>query len=91
MLRFLLKRYSVVLSILFSLLFFSPADAEQGRYIEINRGHSIPDSATVVPEELGEVVYQYNRQSPRQLYIVGMGHRDSLTGSNGADTVQSQI
>jgi hypothetical protein len=41
----------------------------------------------------GEVIYQYNEKSPRQLFVVGMSHRDSLTGRNGSQTsrVQAEV
>lgn len=45
----------------------------------------------VIPEEIGKVVYEHRSESPYRIYIIGMGHRDTLTGTNGAETVQSQI
>ncbi len=44
-----------------------------------------------LPPERGEVVYSCNQKSPHQIYIIGMGHRDTLTYANGSDTVKSQI
>lgn len=41
--------------------------------------------------EHGEVVFQCNEKSPRQLYIIGISHRDSFTRENGPDTVMSQV
>jgi hypothetical protein len=35
---------------------------------------------SAVPADFGEVIYQYNQRSPAQLFIIGMAHRDSLTG-----------
>jgi hypothetical protein len=35
---------------------------------------------SAIPPEFGEVIYQYNQRSPAQLFIIGMAHRDSLTG-----------
>ncbi len=47
----------------------------------------------VLPEEYGEVVFQYNASSPNQIYIIGMSHRDSLTRLNGDNTsrVQAEV
>ena len=35
-----------------------------------------------MPFELGEIVYSSNEASPRQLYIIGISHRDTLTGGS---------
>ena len=47
----------------------------------------------VLPQEYGEVVFQYNPKSPNQIYIIGMTHRDSLTRQNGDNTsrVQAEV
>ncbi len=42
------------------------------------------------PSEFGEVVYGCNPESSIKLFIIGMSHRDSLTGSNGAHTAKVQ-
>lgn len=44
-----------------------------------------------IPHEQGEVVFSCNQKSPSQLYIIGVGHRDTLTRANGNDTVNSQM
>lgn len=33
-----------------------------------------------IPAEFGEVIYRWNEKSPNQLFIIGMSHRDALTG-----------
>lgn len=45
----------------------------------------------IIPLEQGEIIYHYNEKSPNQLYIIGMGHRDTLTGLNGINTVKTQV
>ena len=50
----------------------------------------IPD-APGLPSERGEVVFSCNQKSPNQIYIIGMGHRDTLTHANSSNTVKSQI
>jgi hypothetical protein len=35
---------------------------------------------STIPAEFGEVIYRCNQKSPNQLFIIGMAHRDSLTG-----------
>jgi hypothetical protein len=44
----------------------------------------------LLPRGYGEVVYRYNEKSPNQLYIIGIGHRDALTRSNGDRTPRIQ-
>jgi len=46
-----------------------------------------------LPEAYGEVVCRYNEKSPNQLYIIGIGHRDTLTSANGRYTsrVQAEV
>lgn len=43
-----------------------------------------------MPAKYGEVIYRINEGSPKQLYIVGIGHRDPGNGENGRNTVQTQ-
>jgi hypothetical protein len=50
----------------FLFLSFSPARAET--------------DLSTLPAEFGEVIYRCNPKSPNQLFIIGMAHRDSLTG-----------
>jgi hypothetical protein len=47
----------------------------------------------LLPKDYGEVVCRYNEKSPNHLYILGIGHRDTLTGSNGRRTsrVQAEV
>lgn len=52
--------------------------------------HSAGVASCPVPGDYGEVVCRYNEKSPNQLYIVGIGHRDTLTGSNGPLTSRIQ-
>jgi len=49
-----------------------------------------PD-APALPSERGQVVFSCNERSPNQIYIIGMGHRDTLTRASGSDTLKSQI
>jgi hypothetical protein len=44
-----------------------------------------------IPLERGEVVFRCNEKSPDQIYIIGISHRDTLTRTNGSNTVKSQI
>ncbi len=39
-----------------------------------------------LPLEYGQVFYRYNGSSPRQVYIVGISHEDTLTGSSSPYT-----
>ncbi len=53
---------------------------------------SLPVSAIKsFPGELGEVIYRCNEDNPNQLFIIGISHRDTMTGTNGPTTVQAQV
>jgi len=58
---------------------------------------SIPPSTAetnlAVPSRYGEVIYRYNEESPNQIFIIGLSHRDSLTCLNGDITskVQAEV
>lgn len=45
---------------------------------------------SIVPAEFGEVIYQCDPKSPNQLFIIGMAHRDSLTGSGSLNIARVQ-
>lgn len=47
------------------------------------------DPSTIL-NRYGEVIYRYNEKSPRQLFVIGMSHRDSLTRRNGSQTSRVQ-
>ncbi len=70
---------------IFSLLIFVSALSFSSSIANMN--------PAVLPEEYGEVVFQYNPNSPNQIYIIGMSHRDSLTRLNGDNTsrVQAEV
>jgi hypothetical protein len=52
--------------------------------------HSTKDYLDM-PLEYGEVIYRINPQSPKQLYIIGISHKDPDTGENDSTTVQTQM
>ena len=43
--------------------------------------------------QYGQVIFRYNEKSPKQLFIIGMGHRDTLTRGNAGQTsrVQAEV
>ena len=45
------------------------------------------------PTQYGEVVHQWDKESPNQLFIIGIGHRDTLTRANADNTsrVQAEV
>ena len=56
----------------------------------------IPLRAETTPQinvEYGEVIYRFNEESPNQIFIIGISHRDSLTCMNGENTsrVQAEV
>ena len=46
-----------------------------------------------VPSDYGDVIYRCNAESPNQLFIIGLSHRDTLTLRNGTHTprVQAEV
>ncbi len=44
-----------------------------------------------LPSKYGEVIYRINAQSPKQLYIIGINHKDPDSGANNSTTVQTQM
>jgi len=55
--------------------------------------HSNAETNLKIPVEYGKVVYRLNEKSLNQIFIIGIGHRDSLTRLNGNNTprVQAEI
>ena len=54
---------------------------------------SIAETNLAVPSQYGEVIYRFNEESPNQIFIIGLSHRDSLTCLNGDITskVQAEV
>ncbi len=42
------------------------------------------------PPEYGKILYECSPAQEKQLFIIGMGHRDALTGANGRRTAKIQ-
>ena len=49
------------------------------------------DDTVFIPHAYGKTIYRCNEESPNQVYIIGMSHRDSVTRANGDTTVMSQM
>lgn len=43
-----------------------------------------------LPTKYGEVIYRINEKSPKQLYIIGISHRDPENSVSAGNTVQTQ-
>ena len=54
---------------------------------------AIAETNLPVPSQYGEVIYRYNEESPNQVFVIGLSHRDSLTCLNGDITsrVQAEV
>lgn len=54
---------------------------------------SIAETNLALPSQYGEVIYRFNEESPNQIFIIGLSHRDSLTCLNGDTTskVQAEV
>ncbi|MFO7620954.1 MAG: hypothetical protein R6W81_06755 [Bacteroidales bacterium] len=44
-----------------------------------------------MPAEYGNVIFRINPHSPKQLYIIGISHRDPNSGANNSTTVRTQM
>jgi hypothetical protein len=44
-----------------------------------------------IPAEYGDAIFRINPQSPKQLYIIGINHRDPNSGANNSTTVRTQM
>ncbi len=51
---------------------------------------STAQTPLTLPPHYGRVIYQLNAESPNQLFIIGLSHRDSLTCLNGDNTSKIQ-
>jgi hypothetical protein len=51
------------------------------------------ETTVKIPAEYGEVIYRFNEKSQKQIFIIGISHRDALTWINGDNTsrVQAEI
>jgi hypothetical protein len=47
-------------------------------------------ASNACPAEYGETLYECNPAREKQVFIIGMGHRDALTGANGPRTARVQ-
>lgn len=44
-----------------------------------------------MPAEYGDTIFRINPHSPKQLYIIGISHRDPNSGANNSTTVRTQM
>lgn len=89
--------FSITILLLFCcLIIFTPpfliaasaVDARPGPasgFVEID-----PLSDITVPQQYGKIIYRRNGVAGNHIYIVGTGHRDTLTRANGGNTAQIQ-
>lgn len=52
-------------------------------------GNDLPVYSSI-PSEYGETIFWINKKSVKQLYIIGISHREAENRTNNADTVQTQ-
>lgn len=60
--------------------------------VPLQASAGVPPAAGLpdMPLEYGKVIYRVNESSPKQLYIIGISHRDPETGRNGDTTIKTQ-
>jgi len=58
-----------------------------------SKGNQTIQDLSKIPKEYGEVIYQSYGETSKQLYIIGVEHRDAITRSNGINTskVQAEV
>jgi hypothetical protein len=76
-------------SVFFVLFFQAPSPVYAHRAGKNNSFRSPPTSLSL-PSKYGKIIYRYNEQSSKILYIVGISHRDSISRQNGVKTVKTQ-
>jgi hypothetical protein len=78
-------------SAFFFLLFFQ-VFMLTGAYAKLNNLSEYEPTAPIpsLPLTYGTVIYRYNENSPKKLYIVGISHRDSCSRLNGDNTAKTQ-
>jgi hypothetical protein len=52
--------------------------------------HKPTVAISTLPPAYGTVIYRYNENSPKKLYIIGISHRNSCSRLNGSDTAKAQ-
>lgn len=50
-----------------------------------------PSGYLDMPAEYGDAIFRINPHSPKQLYIIGISHRDPNSGANNSTTVRTQM
>ena len=58
--------------------------------LSAGNSQSAESESCALPDDYGKVVCRYNGESPNQLYVIIIAHRDSLTRSNGGCTLRVQ-
>lgn len=80
----LVKRVVVIKLFFLLLLCFFSSVSEAGL-------DKISPGSQTIPAEYGEIIYRCNESSPDQIYIIGMGHRDTFTRKNSFNSINSQV
>lgn len=78
---------SVVVLSFFLTLPFSIGDSD--KIVRSSKLNPATDASTVL-SRYGEIIYRVNEKSPSQLFVIGLSHRDSITGRNGSQTSRIQ-
>jgi hypothetical protein len=50
-----------------------------------------PAGSLDIPVEYGDAIFRINPHSPKQLYIIGISHRNANSGANNSNTVRTQM
>ena len=86
-----LPKIGIAFALLVCLLISSLSLAESNS--ASSKGNQANQDLSKIPQEYGEVIYQSNGETSKQLYIIGVEHRDAITRSNGINTskVQAEV
>ena len=89
------RKRNFLLGLLLALIlgFLTSSPSLAGSNSGFSKGNQTIQALPKIPKEYGEVIYQSSGESSRQLYIIGLEHRDTFTRSNGINTsaVQAEI
>jgi hypothetical protein len=81
----------LICSGIFFLLFFQIFSLPQTNATSNNPPEHEPAiEIASLPPDLGKVIYSFNENSPKKLYIIGIDHRDSVSRLNGSNTAKVQ-
>lgn len=77
---------------LFPLLFFQANTVNAANTsLNVSPNGIVSSDNSILPSKYGKVIYSTNETSSKQLYIIGISHRNHLNRRNGPNTSRNQV